>query len=117
MSILAPHFHDKGSHTQEGEGMYAAIRRGKANPGSVPEVARRIQESGGPLFPNLAGFVAYYFVNLGNDEWQSISVFETLEAAQETHGVAVDWAKQNLADLLPAPVQAGTGEVLIQIVQ
>lgn len=97
--------------------MYAAIRRGKANPGSVPELARRLQEGQVPLFRNLPGFVAYYFVNLGNDEGQSISVFETQEAAKEANRLAVDWLRQNLADIMLSPVQPSEGEVLIHVVK
>jgi len=97
--------------------MYAAIRRGKANPGSMNEVARRIQEGQVPLFRNLPGFVAYFFVNLGNDEATSISVFETQEAAEEANRLTVDWARQNLADIHPTPPQASAGEVLIHIVK
>ncbi len=46
--------------------MYAAIRRGKANPGSLNELARRIQDGLVPTLRNLPGFVAYDFVNLGS---------------------------------------------------
>lgn len=96
--------------------MYAAIRRGKAKPGaSVNEVARRIQEGQVPLFRNLPGFVAYSFVNLGNDEGMSITIFETKEAAEEANRLAVDWARQNLADHTPAPPQTSEGEVLIHV--
>ncbi len=95
--------------------MYAAIRRGKGNPGSQNELARRIQESGVPLFRDLPGFVAYFFVNLGNDEGQSISIFETQEAAEESNRLVADWARQNLADLMAAPLQTSEGEVLIHV--
>ena len=96
--------------------MYAAIRRGKANPGSsVNEVARRIQDGIMPTLRNLPGFVAYSFVKLRDDEGISISVFETQEAAEESNRLSVDSARQNLADLMQAPPQASEGEVLIQV--
>jgi hypothetical protein len=97
--------------------MYAAIRRARANPSSIPEAARRIQEGNVPLLRKLPGFVAYYFVNLGNDEGQSISTFETQEAAEEANRLTVDWARHHLADLVPAPLQASAGEVVIQMVK
>jgi heme-degrading monooxygenase HmoA len=95
--------------------MYAAIRRGKANPGSINEVARRLQDGQVPTLRNLPGFVAYYFVNLGNDEGASISVFDTRDAAEESNRLSINWAKQNLADISPGPPQPSEGEVVIHV--
>jgi heme-degrading monooxygenase HmoA len=95
--------------------MYAAIRRGKANPGSINELARRLQDGIVPTLRNLPGFVAYYFVNLGNDEGTSISVFDTRDAAEESNRLSLNWAKQNLADISPGPPQPSEGEVLIHV--
>jgi hypothetical protein len=95
--------------------MYAAIRRGKGSPGSVNESAGRIQEGYVPTLRNLPGFVGFTFVKLGNDEGLSITVCETKEAAEEANRLAVEWARQNLADLLPAPPQTSEGEVLIHV--
>jgi len=95
--------------------MYVAIRRGKANPGSINEVARRLQDGQVPTLRNLPGFVAYYFVNLGNDEGASISVFDTRDAAEESNRLSINWAKQNLADISPGPPQTSEGEVVIHV--
>jgi len=95
--------------------MYAAIRRGKANPGSANEVARRLQDGIVPTLRNLPGFVAYDFVNLGNDEGIGINVFETQDKAEEANRLAADWARQNLADISPGPPQTSEGEVLIHV--
>ena len=95
--------------------MYAAIRRGKGTPGSVNESVRRIQEVYVPTLRNLPGFVGYTFVNLGNDEGLTITVFETKEAAEEANRLAPEWVRQNLADLMPAPPQTSEGEVLIHV--
>jgi heme-degrading monooxygenase HmoA len=95
--------------------MYAAIRRGKGTPGSMHESVRQIQEGYVPTLRNLPGFVGFTFVNLGNDEGLSITVFETKEAAEEANRLAVEWARQNLADLMPAPPQTSEGEVLIHV--
>ena len=95
--------------------MYAAIRRGKANPGSLNELARRIQDDVLPTIRNLPGFVAYTFVNLGNDEGIGINVFETQEAAAESNRLVADWARQNLAGVTPGPPEMSEGEVLIYV--
>ena|SRR5437879_2990047 len=93
--------------------MYVAIRRGKANPGSINEVSRRLRDGLVPTLRNLPGFVEYYFVNLGNDEGTSISVFETRDAAVESNRLSVNWAKQNFADIMPGPPQPSEGEILL----
>ena len=95
--------------------MYIAIRRGKANPGSINELARRLQEGQVPSLRNLPGFAAYYFVNLGNDEGLGLTVFDTKDAAEKANKLAVDWAKQNLADIMPGPPQTSEGEILIHV--
>jgi heme-degrading monooxygenase HmoA len=95
--------------------MYTAIRRGKSNPGSMNELARRLQDGFVPILRNQPGFIAYYFVNLGNDEAMSISVFETKDAAEKSNQLSADWNKQNIAQLMPAPAQASTGEVLVNV--
>ena len=42
--------------------MYAAIRQGKAKPGMVEELARRIKEGAIPIISDVEGFIAYYVV-------------------------------------------------------
>ncbi len=95
--------------------MYAAIRRVKANPGSIQEAVRRIQADWVSMFRTTPGFVAYYFVDLGNDEVQSITVFETQVQVEEFQKRADDWARQNVASLMQGPPQPSTGEVLIHV--
>jgi len=100
---------------KEEQGMYAAIRRGKANPGSVNEMTRRIQEGFVPSLRTAPGFVAYSFLDYGNDEVQSITVFETQVQVEAFQKRADDWARQNLASLMQGPPQPSTGEVLIHV--
>lgn len=97
--------------------MFVAIRRGKSKPGAINELARRLQEGSVPIIRNLPGFVTYYFVNLGNDEGQSMTVYETKDAAEQSNKLAMDWARQNLADILLDPPQPSEGEVLIHVVK
>ncbi len=95
--------------------MYVAIRRGKTKPGSINEVARRLRDGLLPTLRNLPGFIEYDFVDLGNDEGISISVFETRDAAAESNRLSVNWAKQNLADITPGPPQPSEGEILLHV--
>jgi len=66
-----------------------------------------------PILKNNSEFVEFYGVIVG-DEGVSISVFETQQAAEEANRQALEWAKENLAPLLQAPVEiVAAGEVRI----
>ncbi len=92
--------------------MYAAIRRYHTDPGSVEEVARRVNDGFVPLIGDMQGFVAYFALNAGQGEFGSVSVFEDQRSAEESNRVAEDWVSQNLRDLLPTPPDFAAGEVV-----
>jgi hypothetical protein len=51
-----------------------------------------------PIISKIDGFVAYYFVDAGDDVMVSTS--------------AADWVAENLAELLPNPPEVTEGEVV-----
>ncbi len=102
-------------HRKEQQTIYAVVRRGKPNPGSLKELARRIQNSQMPTIRTIPGFISFTLVSLGNDEGASLSLFETQEAAAEANRFADEWVRQNLADLSPGPPEISEGEVLIHV--
>jgi hypothetical protein len=98
---------------EEGEiSMYAAIRQYHTDPGSVDEVARRVNEEFVPLISDMQGFVAYFALNAGQGEFGSVSVFEDQQSAEESNRVAEEWVNENLGDLLPTPPNFAAGEVV-----
>jgi len=90
--------------------MYATIRRyeGVTDPS---EVARRVNEGFVPLISQIPGFLACYCVDAGDHVIVSTSVFEELASVEESNRRATDWARQNVATLLPNPPQITMGEV------
>ena len=54
--------------------MHITIRRYKVD--SPKEVTRLVNEGFFPLISKVAGFVAYYGIETGEDGWVSVSVFE-----------------------------------------
>jgi hypothetical protein len=92
--------------------MHITIRRYKTD--SPKEVARFVNEGFFPLIGNIAGFVAYYGVEVGEDDWLSISVFETAAGAKESNHVAAKFIKDNpdLARLVKSPPIAVAGSVV-----
>jgi len=92
--------------------MYAAIRRGKGNPGAAAEVSRIVQEEMIPRWQGMAGFVGFYVVQTDEDTLVTVSIFASQAAAEESNKVASEWARQRLAQYMTSPLEIiGVGEV------
>ena len=91
--------------------MYAVVRRydGVTDPA---EAERRVKEEFIPLLHEVSGFVAYYWVNAGDGVMVSTSVFQDQAGEEESTKRAEDFARTNLASLLPNPPQVTAGEVV-----
>jgi heme-degrading monooxygenase HmoA len=95
--------------------MFAAIRYYQADPPSIDEVVRRVQEDFVPLIRDMRGFVSYFILvpSERQEDIVSVSVFEDQQSAEESNRMAVEWVGQNLSELLrPAPEFAG-GQVVV----
>ena len=94
--------------------MFAAIRYYRAEPGSVDEVARRVQEGFVPLLQETAGFVSYFVLSPADREGAivSVSVFEDQESAEESNRMAEDWVGQNLSELVVTP-EFAAGQIVV----
>jgi hypothetical protein len=93
--------------------MYAAIRQGKAKPGMVEELARRIKEGAIPIISDVEGFMAYYVVYAPDDTVTAISIFNQYAQAAEANKRVVAWIEQDLAPLLVGPATAVAGPVIV----
>ena len=80
--------------------MFAVIRHYHFNPGDGAEIDRRIREGFVPIIKNANGFVRYYWLDTGNGEGASRSVFRVKAGADESVRLAADWVKENLSKLL-----------------
>jgi heme-degrading monooxygenase HmoA len=77
--------------------MFAAIRYYRAEPPSIDEVLRRVQEEFVPLIKDMAGFVSYFALVPSEREDQiiTLSLFEDQQSAEESNEKAVEWVAQN----------------------
>ena len=92
--------------------MYVAIRRYQLeDPDSVGEVLGRVHEGFIPIIKGAPGFLTYYVLDSGDGAVTSVSVFEDQSAAEESNRKAADWVGQNLASMLPNPLEIVAGEV------
>ena len=95
--------------------MFAAIRYYQADPPSIDEVVRRVQNDFVPLVRDTQGFVSYFILipSEREDEIVSVSVFEDRQSAEESDRKAAEWVAQNLSELLrPAP-EFADGRVVV----
>jgi hypothetical protein len=96
--------------------MYAAIRQGKAKPGSAEELARRIKDGAIPVISAVAGFRGYYVVYAPDDTVTAISLFDDHAGAQESNQRGLAWIEHNLTPLMAGPVTAVAGPVIVHTV-
>jgi hypothetical protein len=93
--------------------MYAAIRQAKARPGMADELARRIKQGAISIISSVPGFLGYYVVYAPDDTVTAISVFNTVEGAEESNRRALAWIEKNLGPLLFESVTATAGPVIV----
>ncbi len=95
--------------------MFAAIRYYRAEPPSIDEVVRRVQQDFVPVIRDTAGFVSYFVLvpSERQEEIVSVSVFEDQQSAQESNRKATEWVAQNLSELLRPGPEFADGQVVV----
>jgi quinol monooxygenase YgiN len=95
--------------------MFAAIRYYQADPPSIGEVVRRVQEDFVPLIRDMRGFVSYFILVPSDREGDivSVSIFEDQQSADESNRKAAEWVVQKLSELLRPTPEFATGQVVV----
>ena len=95
--------------------MFAAIRYYQADPPSIDEVVRRVQEDFVPLIKDMQGFVSYFILvpSEREEDIVSVSVFEDQQSAEESNSKAAEWVVQNLGELLRPSPEFASGRVMV----
>lgn len=91
--------------------MYAAIRQVKAKSG-MEDVLRERLKGAIAVVSNVPGFLGYYAVYSPDDTLTAISIFNTVEQAQESNRRALAWIEKYLAGMLVGPASATAGPVI-----
>lgn len=91
--------------------MFASVRRYQLGKDWDDEFTRQLQDGFIPLISDAPGFVAYYSVDIGNDEVISVSIFDTQEDAERSIELAADFVAKNLVHYLPLAPEVSTGEI------
>jgi heme-degrading monooxygenase HmoA len=95
--------------------MYAAMRQFKAKAGKADELAQKIKGAV-PIISGVPGFMGYYVVYAPDDTVTAISVFNTVEQAQEANRRALAYIERNLASYVLGQAIATAGPVIVHSV-
>ena len=80
--------------------MFAVIRHYRFNPKDSDEIDRGIREEFVPIVKKAKGFVRYYWLDSGEGDGASLSVFKDKAGADESVRLAADYVKEHLSKLL-----------------
>jgi heme-degrading monooxygenase HmoA len=93
--------------------MFASIRRYRLHSGSIDELERRVDEGFAEQIAAQPGFVSYEFLDCGDGEVMTISVFREAGGAEASRDLAQRWSDENLEDFEFTRTEALRGEILV----
>src|SRR6478735_6148755 len=93
--------------------MFASIRRYRLARGSMDELARRVDGSFADQINAQPGFVSYEFIDCGDGEVTTISIFREAPQAETSRDLAQRWTEENLDDFEFTRKEALHGAILV----
>jgi hypothetical protein len=93
--------------------MFASIRRYRLRSGSMADLARRVDEGFAERLSAQPGFVSYEFMDCGDGDVMTISVFHDDDGAHRSSEYARQWTDENLGDFEFTRREALQGEILV----
>ena len=93
--------------------MFASIRRYRLARGSMEELARRVDEGFAEEIATRPGFISYEFIDCGENEIMTISLFNEASQADASREFAQRWTEENLSDQEFRRIEALHGEVMV----
>lgn len=93
--------------------MFASIRRYRLQRGSMEELTRRVDEEFAEDIGRQPGFVAYEFMDCGDGEIMTLSVFGEAAQAEASRALAQQWTEESLQDFDFSRLETLSGEILV----
>jgi hypothetical protein len=93
--------------------VFASIRRYHLQRGSMEALTRRVDEGFAEDIGRRPGFVAYEFMDCGDGEIMTLSVFRDADQAEASRELALRWTEERLQDLEFGQLEALRGEILV----
>ena len=91
--------------------MFASIRRYRLRHGPMEELARRVDDGFAEEIGAQPGFVSYEFIDCGEGEIITLSVFQDAQQAEASRRLAHRWTEQSLRDFEFSRIEALRGEI------
>jgi hypothetical protein len=80
--------------------MFAVVRHYHFDKKDGPEIDRMVRDGFVPLIKKADGFIRYYWLDTGEGEGASVSVFRNKAGADESIHLAADYVKEHLSKLM-----------------
>jgi hypothetical protein len=93
--------------------MFASIRRYRLHRGPMDQLTRRVDEEFADDIGRQPGFVAYEFMDCGDGEIMTLSVFGEAAQAEASRALAQRWTEENLQDLEFSRLETLRGEIRV----
>jgi hypothetical protein len=93
--------------------LFASIRRYRLQHGSMDDLAHRVDEEFAEQLCAQPGFVSYEFMDCGDAQIMTVSMFAKAEQADTSQDLARRWTEQRLRDIEFSTLDAMRGEVLV----
>lgn len=94
---------------------YSVIRHYHFKLEDSEEIDKIVRDSFIPIIKNCKGFVSYYWLDGGNGEAASISIFETKAEADNSTSVAAEFVKSQLKDFFVQKPEIIEGLIVAQV--
>lgn len=93
--------------------MYAVVRHYHFNKEVSEKIDKLVQNLLLPLLKKAQGFISYYWLDTGEGEGASLSVFEDKAGADESIHIAAEFVKEHMADFVMQKTEIIEGPVTV----
>jgi hypothetical protein len=93
--------------------MFASIRRYRLHSGSLDDLTRLVDTDFAEQISVRPGFVSYEFLDCGDGEVMTISIFRGAEEAEGSRDLAQRWSEERLGDFEFTRTEVLHGEILV----
>jgi hypothetical protein len=110
---IVPRFKHFSTEDRRETEMFASIRLCRMHRGSTDELAIRVDEEFAEQISAQPGFVSYEFVDCGDREFMTVSIFDFATGARDSRELAKRWATDNRHDVDFTCTEALHGEIYV----
>jgi heme-degrading monooxygenase HmoA len=93
--------------------MFASIRRYRLTRGSMHQLMRRVDGGFAEDISAQPGFVSYEFLDCGDGEIATVSIFREAEQAEGSRALAQRWTEEELTDFEFNRLESLSGEIMV----